>query len=64
MCPSINSSKLILERLQAKEDSKVQFQMPLTAEEDEMGMLYPKLQEEDEVKSKDKDSRKLMLSAR
>ena len=63
MCPSINSSKLILERLQAKEDSKVQFQMPLTTEEDEVGMLYPKLEKEEEVKSKDKDSRKLMLSA-
>ena len=53
----------MLEHLQAEEDGKVQFQMPLTTEEDEVDMLYPKLEEEEEVERKDKDSRKLMLSA-
>ena len=54
---------MILECLQAEEDDKVQFQMPLTTEEDEVDMLHSKLKEEEEVESKDKDSRKLMLSA-
>ena len=53
----------MLECLQAKEDGKVQFQMPLTTEEDEVDILYPELEEEEEVERKDKDSRKLMLSA-
>ena len=47
----------MLECLQAKEDGKVQFQMPLTMEEDEVDMLYPKLEEEEKVMSKDKDSK-------
>ena len=37
----------MLERLQSEEDGKVQFQMPLTTEEDEVDMLYPKLEEEE-----------------
>ena len=53
----------MLKCLQAEEDGKVQFQMPLTTEEDEVDMLHSKLKEEDAVESKDKDSKKLFLSA-